>query len=168
MKSATLLRALEDPFYKKTTGKQHKAHLMRFRERGPGIWISLNAFCVLFLLKFQCITSPRFYVNAGLRVNASLTVGFPCHIYRIKASPGFQPKDTETRWLQTFQHKLIAMLPSMFWWRCTRQSSLCIARVKRNSEILLLFQKRKPQKSNTVSEWSSKWSWKEMRFLSIE
>lgn len=37
MKSATLLRALEDLLYKGKTEKQHKAHLMRFRDPGPGI-----------------------------------------------------------------------------------------------------------------------------------
>lgn len=37
MKSATLLRALEDLFYKEKMEKQHKAHLMRFRELGPSI-----------------------------------------------------------------------------------------------------------------------------------
>lgn len=37
MKSATLLRALEDLLYKEKMEKQHKAHLMRFRELGPSI-----------------------------------------------------------------------------------------------------------------------------------
>lgn len=37
MKSATLLRALKDLFYKKKMEKQHKAHLMIFSELGPSI-----------------------------------------------------------------------------------------------------------------------------------
>lgn len=85
MKSVTLLRALEDLYYKKMTGKTAQSS---FNEIQGARAQHLNFIkCILcsFLLKSQCITSPRFYVNAGLRVNASLTVGFSCHIYRIKA-----------------------------------------------------------------------------------
>jgi len=107
---------------------------------------------VLFLLKSHCITSPHFNVNAGLRKNASLTVGFSCHIYRIKAEPLFEHKDREARWWQTFEHKWIAMLSSVLWWWRTKQSSFCTDGVERETDILSLLQKKETaQKRN--SEW---------------
>lgn len=59
MKSATLLRALQDLSYKEKMEKQHKAYLMRFTELGPSIWISLNAFCVLFI-EISLYNKPSF------------------------------------------------------------------------------------------------------------